>query len=104
MNLLEFPFDAQVIPIELVSDSFPSDCIEYRVKTQGDLIEDLKGGVFLDQAIAENTFPAFKFDGISISYHNREYAHLGHYSYSNSYGVLSLRIHCSRDPNYYLYR
>ena len=104
MNLLEFPFDAQVIPIEFVSDSFPSDCIEFRVKAQHDLVKDLDGGVFLDGAIAERTFPAFKFDGISLSYHDRQYAHLSHYSYSSSYGVLSLKIHCSRDPYYYLYR
>jgi hypothetical protein len=104
MNLLEFPFDAQVIPIELVSDSFPADCIEFRVRMQRDRVKDLEGGVFLDQAVAERTFPAFNFDGIALTYHIREYAHLAHYSYSSAYGVLSLKIHCSRDPYYYLYR
>jgi hypothetical protein len=104
MNLLEFPFDCQTIPLEFMSDSFSSEHIEFRVRMASDPVQDLDSGVFLDKQLAQDSFPAFRFTGVSISLRIRDYAHLRHYSYCSKYGLLTLNVQCSRDPHYYIYR
>ena len=46
-----------------------------------------------------------RFTGISFASEERDYAYLRHYSCQNSrYQIVSLRLHCTRDPTYYVFR
>lgn len=104
MNLLEFPFDHQCLPVEFMSDIFSSESIKYHVRMTSDPVKDLESCIFLDHAMAQESFPSFRFTGVKISLRIRNYAHLAHHSYCSKYGLLTLHVDCSRDPYYYIYR
>ena len=62
------------------------------------------------QVIGPNHVPpssphAFRFTGISFDQEIRDYNYLNHYSgHVSEFAIVSLRLHCTRDPTYYIFR
>lgn len=101
MDLRQFPFDAQNLSVEFCSFYWNSSFIQFVVPRTGHPSSDLASAVFLDPGVAAQSFPSFKFTGVTFEHGDRAYSYLEHYDSDNGlYGHVSMRIRCERDPTY----